>query len=341
MLDNLFILYFQIKLDRMKNFYLLLISIVSVSFSCFSQGFLKNKGIKSFMEGNPAISTNFKDVVMEGTMPPDFGADAIYVDLKKMSRNNEGYLLLPGFYESTNFSYCLKAGTPGPNVSDGYGPAPLKGKMEDIVLAILENSQKRWAIKNADSVEKNNLLSEAVKGAGKISQRDVQLLLWAIIAKVDFTNLAGRSKVVALAMLTPEEILKLSGGAFKGGSKFLMDKGIISKPAPVRLMEEAGEKLRSLYNKADATYEDFEQVAMLAGLSDQPQIAPNRTWFKHPKECYYIRYEPQGYARTKIQIYVPPGCSNTLFKATGYVATPDDSRQRLAQTDWFVSDQPD
>lgn len=292
------------------------------------------------MEGAPAISTNFKDVKMEGTMPPEFGDGATYKDLGKLTKDNEGYFLLqPGFYESTNFSYCLKAGTPGPNVSDGYGLAPLKGKMEDVVHAILVNSQKRWANKGMDSSGNRGVLSNVANAATKISQKDVQLLLWAIIAKAEFNNLAGRSKAVALVLLTPDQIVQLNGGAFKAGSKFLMDKGIINKPQPVRMIEDAQQKLRELYYKGDATFEDFERAAILAGLSTEPQIAPNRTWFKDPTGCYYIRYEPNGYSRTKFQVYVPTSCNDVKFKATGSVATPDDSRQRLAQTDWFVKDE--
>ncbi|MFN2456567.1 MAG: hypothetical protein ABR502_00040 [Chitinophagaceae bacterium] len=330
----------------MKKHYLLITLATMLCGMVYSQaGILKKLpgskkggggGLTSIMEGNPAISTNFKDVNMEGTMPPEFGDGAPYVKLRTVPRDSLGnFLLKPGFYETFNFSYCLKAGTPSPNLSDGYGLAPLKGKQEDIVHAILVKSQQMWANKGTTTKEKS-LLANAATAATKIAQKDVQLLLWAIIAKTDFEKLAGRSKAVALALLTPGEILKLNGGALKAGGNFLMDKGIINKPEPLRLIEEAQEKLRSLYYRADATFEDFERVALLAGMSNMPQIAPNRTWFKHPTEDYYVRYEPQGYSRTKIQVYVPPTTTQVNFKATGYVATPDDSRQRLAQTDWFV-----
>jgi hypothetical protein len=144
-------------------------------------------GLTSFLEGNPAISTNFKDVNMESTMPPEFGDGAPYVKLKTIKRDAEGnFLLKPGFYETFNYSYCLKAGTPSPNLSDGYGLAPLKGKQEEVVLAILQKSQELWA--NKGTQKEKGLLSTAANAATSIGQKDVQLLLWAIIAKTDFNN---------------------------------------------------------------------------------------------------------------------------------------------------------
>lgn len=331
----------------MKHYLLFALSAILFTFSNAQLGNLTKKigggdkkgggggGLTSFLEGNPAISTNFKDVNMESTMPPAFGDGAPYVKLKTIKRDADGnFLLKPGFYETFNYSYCLKAGTPSPNLSDGYGLAPLKGKQEEIVFAILDKSQELWA--NKGTQKEKGLLSTAANAATSIGQKDVQLLLWAIIAKTDFNQLQGRSKAVALALLTADQILKLNGGAMKTGANFLMDKGIVNKPEPLRLIEEAQAKLRQLYYSADATFEDFERAALIAGLSNQPQIAPNGTWFKHPKEEYYVRYSPQGYSRTKTQIYVPPTSTEVKFKATGYVATPDDSRQRLAQTDWFA-----
>ena len=206
---------------------LLLFTICISSQLTYSQGFLKklgeNKVVSDVLEGKPAISTGFKDVDLKNTMPPDFGANETYTSLSTLTKNGEGkYELSPGFYETTNLSYCLKAGTNGPAKGDSYGNAPIKGKMDDIVEAILIRSQELW--RNKASGSTTNKLTSSF-----ITQRDVQLLLWAIIAKADFNDMQNKTKSVALALLSPEQILKLNGGAVKSVVNFASDKEPIDK----------------------------------------------------------------------------------------------------------------
>ena len=313
---------------------LLLFTICISSQLTYSQGFLKklgeNKVVSDVLEGKPAISTSFKDVDLKNTMPPDFGANETYTSLSSLTKNEEGkYELASGFYETTNLSYCLKAGTNGPAKGDSYGNAPIKGKMDDIVEAILIKSQELW--RNKASGNTTNKLTSSF-----ITQKDVQLLLWAIIAKADFDDMQNKTKSVALALLSPDQILKLNGGAVKSVVNFASDKGWMEKPALVRSIEEAEQSLRQLYKSSNSTYEDFERLAVLAGANTEPQPAAFSTWFKH-EDGFYIRYEPHGYPRTHVKIYVPEK-KKIKLGITGVIATPSDSRQRLAQTDMSVEE---
>ncbi|HYO21426.1 MAG TPA: hypothetical protein VER36_03405, partial [Flavisolibacter sp.] len=160
--------------------------------------------------------------------------------------------------------------------------------------------------------------------------------LWAIIATADFDDMQNKTKGVALALLSAEQIVKLNGGAVKTVVNFASDNGWMEKPAFVRSIEEAEQSLRQLYKSSNSTYEDFERLAVLAGINTEAQPVEFGTWFKH-KGGYYIRYEPQGYSRTHIKIHVPEKKKVDL-KITGVVATPSDSRQRLAQTDMSVEE---
>lgn len=318
----------------MRNLFVVLLFCVCSPFAN-SQGILKklgaNKVVSNVLEGKPAISTAFKDVDLKNTLPANFGADKTYTQLSTVTRNNNGQLELgPGFYETTNLSYCLKAGTNGPAKGDAYGNAPLLGRMDDIVEAILVRSQDLWR-GNANGTAITNKLAGMV-----VSQKDVQLLLWAIIAKADFDEMQGKTKAVALALLSPEQIVKLNGGAVKSAVNFASDKGWMEKPALVRTIEEAEQSLRQLYKSATSTYEDFERMALLAGINNEPQPVEFGTWFKH-KDGYYVRYGPEGYPRTHVKIYVPEQ-QNVKLKLTGSIATPSDSRQRLAQTDMSVEE---
>lgn len=300
-----------------------------------AQGLLKklgsNKVVSGVLEGKPAISTSFKDVDTKNTLPPSFGENQTYRSLSSLPKNAEGgYTLSTGFYETTNLSYCLKAGTNGPSKGDSYGNAPILGKMDDIVFTILTASQDLWR-SNATGTALTNKLSGMV-----VSQKDVQLLLWAIIAKADFEDMQSKTKAVALALLSPDQIVKLNGGAVKSAVNFASDKGWMDKPEWMRKIEEAEQSLRQLYKSSTSTYEDFERLAVLAGISPEPQPVAFGTWFKHD-DGYFIRYEPQGYPRTHIKIYVPENKTVDL-KITGVIATPSDSRQRLAQTDMSVEE---
>ena len=101
-------------------------------------------------------------------------------------------------------------------------------------------------------------------------------------------------------------------------------------------MEEAQQSLRQLYKSSTSTYEDFERLAVLAGVNTEAQPVEFGTWFKH-KDGFFVRYEPHGYPRTHVKIYVPEK-KNVSLSITGAIATPSDSRQRLAQTDMSVEE---
>lgn len=316
----------------MKTYFLMLAFFFLAGSSVQSQGILKklkeNKVVSDIAEGKKPITTNFKDVNLDGMLPPSFGEGKKYVPLHSMQKNANGaYVLNPGFYEITNLSYCLKAGTYGPGRGDAYGLAFLEGKMSDIVEAILVKSQQLWRDKKSGGVASSALTP---------SQQDVQLLLWAIIAKANFENMAGRTKAVAVALLTPEQILKLNGGAVKTVTNFASDKGFLDKPRWMQQIEQAEQSIRQLYASGNSTYEDFERLAVLAGMANEPQPVEAGSWFKH-KDGYYVRFEPQGYPRTTLKVYVPEG-KTAEFIATTMVATPSDSRQRLAQTDMAVDE---
>ena len=269
--------------------------------------------LPSLFKKPPPITTNFDDdVKMKGAMPETFGNDKEYLPLYKMKTTETGgFILCPGFYEMTNMSYCLKAGTHGPSQGDGYMYAPTKGKMDDIVNAIL--------VKHASKPE--------------ISQKDVQVLLWAIIARSKFTNLSNKMKLITTMLLTPEQIIKLNGGMVETLSSEALKKGVVDVPPAVQTVMEAENNIRRLVETGVDSYEDFEKFAILAGMAanDHPEVVRGM-WSLHP-DGYYIRYFPSGYSRTKVQIYVPEGKGQVIYNAIGTIACPANTgAQRLAQT---------
>ncbi len=292
---------------------------ILIAFSAQAQllGGLKDKladKMPSFLKKPSPITTAFSDVKMEGSLPESFGNDKTFVPLYKMTADekSEGFTLCPGYYEMTNMSYCLKAGTHGPSDGDGYMFAPTKGKMDDIVNAILGSHQTKHP---------------------QVPQKDVQMLLWAIIARAKFENLSGRLKIVTALLLTPQQIIKLNGGFAATLGNEALKKGIIDVPAPVQTVMEAENNIRRLVETGVDSYEEFEKYAMLAGIATADRRDIKRgMWTLHPNG-YYVRYFPNGYSRTKVQVYVPEEKGKITYNAIGTIACPANTgAQRLAQT---------
>ncbi len=263
-----------------------------------------------------AITTNFKDVDPTGKKPPSFKenekAQPLYLLPKATSG---GYKLCAGYYSMVNKSYCLHAGTRGPSSGDGYMLAPVLGPKHDVVIAILKSGERH----------------------PNVNQHDIQELLWAIIARTRFADYNARIKLTATTLLTTADLLKLEGGALGVLPANLMEKAKAQLPQPIQAVFEAENNIRRLAASGNATYEEMEHYAILAGIV--PTVDndyPSGTWSLHP-EGYYIRYIPRGYSVTETQIFVPQELADTkpglVYDGPNSIACPANTgAQRLIQT---------
>jgi len=195
------------------------------------------------------------------------------------------YLLQPGLFQMHCESYCLKAGTYGPATGDGYIYAPLKGPRAKIIKKILRESVNHPDIK----------------------QRDIQVLIWAIIARSKVEDISSNARKAAIKLLTPTEIIEINGGAISIIPDDLLKKFLSGLPTPLQSLLETEAKIREMLSKRDATYEEIEKVAVLFGEPSDAEPArniPEGRWSLHP-EGYFVRFFPSGYTRTLLQIYVP------------------------------------
>src|SRR5262245_5761849 len=155
---------------------LLLTSLASFSQLGFGKKILQNVGkvpanaVNSLLNEPNPISTSFKDVNHTNSKEPDgiqtnFPPQANMLQLQRTP--NGGFVLQEGFFYYQAQSYCIKAGTQGPSKGYGYMYAQTKGPAEEHVMAIVRNAVNH----------------------PEIDQRDIQLLLWAIIARAKFENL--------------------------------------------------------------------------------------------------------------------------------------------------------
>ncbi|MDN3549626.1 hypothetical protein [Mucilaginibacter aquaedulcis] len=273
-------------------------------------------GLSKILKQPQAISTSFKDVDKTGSKPPSFMEGKTPEPLYLLPKTPEGaYKLCAGYYEMTNKSYCLHAGTRGPSTGDGYMLAPVIGPKRDVVILILKHAEKH----------------------AEVDQHSIQVLLWAIIARTRFVDMSNSIKLTATKLLSTDELLMLEGGALGVLPASVMDKAKSQLPPAAQSVFEAENNIRQLAASSNASYEDMEKYAVLAGLAPQPDPeVPSGIWSLHP-DGYYIRFIPHGYQRTTVQIYVPQELISTkpglIYDGPNGIACPANvGAQRLAQT---------
>jgi hypothetical protein len=75
--------------------------------------------------------------------------------------------------------------------------------------------------------------------------------------------------------------------------------------------------MRRLFDLGTSSYEAYEQIAVLSQPSVRHTANYNKEqWYKQ-EGGYYLRYFPNGYQHTKVQIYVPAGTLDTTGKIAG------------------------
>ena len=233
-----------------------------------------------------ALTSSLDDAVTEIVFLDDF--DPVNISpLSVLPRDGgNGFVVTrPGGYVFLAQSYCLKAGTYGPGTGDGYLYAPLKGPSADIVRSVLRRS--------VDHPE--------------ISQRDIQLLLWAIIARTKPSRMNSSLRATAAILLKPGELARLEAVAFEEISQGLFNRALGKLPPAARKVFEAERDLRRVLAVESLSYEDAEQIAVLSGTppsSKNDRPVPWGRWSYHP-DGYFVRYFPRGYSRTRIQVYIP------------------------------------
>jgi len=276
---------------------------------------LNNKQVKLLQ--NQPITTNFDDCNKSEILPPEFGADSIkkkLCDLKPLYSSTEGFSLKPGFYTGTFKSFCLQAGTSGPDKGNGYLYAPLAGPKEKIARTLIANWEQH----------------------PEIEQRKVQLLLWAIVAKTNFSKLSPDLQLTAATLLNKNDLSSLGSTMVDYLSGEAMSKLTANLPEPAKTIIEIENKIRGLMYQANASYDQIESLAMLGGIAPADPNFPGGVWGLHP-DGYYIKYLPHSYTRTEVVIYVPQKAGAIKYLPVGDVAVPASRGcQRLGQSNFLL-----
>ncbi|HZB44213.1 MAG TPA: hypothetical protein VE360_03165 [Pyrinomonadaceae bacterium] len=274
------------------------------------------KKTPNLLGGKEPITTSLPDAKWGDASQDGFTPRETVRSLLTLQRTpNGGFVLQPGYYEMQTQSYCLKAGTHGPGAGDGYLYAPPKGPAEDAVMTIVRNSVNR----------------------PEIGQQKIQVLLWALIARAKFEDLAPEVKATASSLLTPRQLASLNRNALDALSGNALTDALGGVPEPLRQIAQAEARLRQMLTTPGASFAEMERVAVLSGaapLGEGSRAVPSGRWSFHP-DGYHVRYLPSGYSSTRVEIWVPQGSPSVgkEFDPATHIAVPGNTaRQRLIQS---------
>jgi hypothetical protein len=270
-------------------------------------------GLDAVLEAEPALTTSVADAngevpMMDGFDPPAFEP------LDGLPRDEVGaFVLRPGAFALDAQSYCLHAGTYGPTRGDGYVFAELAGPRADVVQSVLDRV--------ADNPD--------------IEQPDVQMLLWAILSRTKVDEMGEELQSVAGRLLSDAQIDQLNGGALAHIPAGLREQAFASVPDAVRRSLEVEAELRDRLTDGQSTYEELEAVAVLDGepeWTENDREVPWGRWSLHPGG-FFVRYLPDGYTETRIEVYVPEPVT-IVRDALGRIVRMSDRAGRVTETEY-------
>ena len=256
----------------------------------------------------PAVTTSFADVDTTLIMPSDLSAGMSPISLMELPRTENGaFVLAPGLYEADFKSFCLQPGTPGPSSKDVYFQAPLEGGRKDMIQSILVH----------------------YRNEPRLEQKNVQLLLWAVVSHTDFNKLSPDVQYTARQLLTQRQVFELQGGVL----------GVVKTVAGTLPSSGRARDIKQLFDLGVQSYEAYERLAVANVPSSVHRSDLTRDrWYRQP-EGYYVRYLPDNYKQTKIQVFVPNEPADTgsadqeqyvVFDPVSLVVVPANSNaQRL------------
>jgi len=280
----------------------------------------KIPGLDKILKKESPITNKLSDAVTEVPFLDDFNPKG-KIPMTVLPRTKEGGFVLeePGAYVFVCQSYCLHAGTYEPGKGDGYLYAPIKGPESDIFRHIVQNSVEH----------------------PEIPQRDIQVLLWAILARTKIADMSDELQLAAAKLLSPKEIFEINGGALELVPKSVLDKATIDMPPQVRKIVQAEANLREKLAQGEENYEELERIAVLHGvppIGEGSRNVPRGRWSYKPGG-FFVRYFPSGYQRTQIELYVPEPL-NVERDGKGRITLISDNFENRIETEYDDSVEP-
>lgn len=234
--------------------------------------------------GEPPLDTNVTNIPVRGWPEfdrVDFGA---FTPLTNADRGEDGrFHLRPGRYELQLRSFCAKGYTYGPTRGDGYLRGAWQGSKADLLREILQ----RYTVM-----------------ADEVDQRDAQLLIWAVLSRVNPDDMRGGARRALVQLLGDRGLELMARGAldYYGAAAARRLFGPLNRQ--LRPVFEYENRMRGMFRDANRTYEDFERLTMRPPPRDERTEIPSERWNLHPGG-YLVRVNAAGYSRMTMQVVVP------------------------------------
>lgn len=243
-----------------------------------------NGPFQAIPDAKLAVTTSFADTIHIDTLPPTFEPKA-FKPLTSLDRTDDGsFILKPGMYEAYVQSYTLDAGDPNTMKPGGYYPAPIKGTKAKIVAAVLKQIELH----------------------PDVAQGDVQQLLFSIVQGTDLEKMSPVIQQIAVRVL-PKDIIRQMQGATQAKAveeslMNLLNQRIAKDPKAAQQMAQW--KQMQQQQAANSTFSVDPATA-------EPVL--RGTWAQMPGG-FYVRYLPEGFMKTRLQLMVPDAAVNADAK---------------------------
>lgn len=229
-----------------------------------------------------SVTTSFADTIHADTLPPTFEPKA-FKPLMSLDRTDDGsFILKPGMFESYVQSYALDTSDTNVTKPAGYCPAPIKGTKAKIVTAVLKQIELH----------------------PDVAQAEVQALLFAIVQGVDLEKMPPNIQQTAVRVLPKDIVTQMQGATQAKQFQQSLMNILNARAAKDKNAQQNQQKLAD-FNKQLAQMQ--QQANENAAFNAQPDAAApvlRGTWVQMPGG-FYLRYLPDGYMKTRLQLMVP------------------------------------
>lgn len=274
---------------------------------------IKLPSLSDLMKGEAPLTTTMDDVSHYGF--PEFdGWNPIQTTTVTAShRTPEGaWKLQPGSYTAEMHTFCLRGYTYGPTAGMGYLSGPWKGGKAIFINDLLHRYSK-------DST---------------VDQRDMQLLLWAVLARVNPKDMKGGAQRALLKLMGDDGPRLMAEGALDHFADKAANDLFSKADNAMKPILQFENQMRGMFAQANSTFDEFERLAVLEAPEDLKTDIPRGRWLLHPKG-YWYRYAPKGYSRTSMDIVVPrkPVVVKDDLKRVTSLTVGDDFKVEITYND--------
>lgn len=255
------------------------------------------------------ISTSLADTLGTGGVSDDF-TPARFEDLQSVPVTHAGGFLLatPGAYQGHIESYCLHVGRRAPQRAEGYAylAAPLKGHLAAVIKTLVDGRQSH----------------------PEISQQNVQLLIWALLARAKVTDLAPGPRQAAVTLLSPGQLADLEAEpAVEQLASDALETELGKLPPSLQEVARSEARLRTMLQSGTSSYAEIERIAAPdTGQVDVTHAIPAGRW-STLQPGVFVRFTPVWYGELTVQVYIPKplAVSEASFREAEHPAAPASS----------------